>query len=77
MRFELYLTGSLGLTLGKYSLSVELSTAYWRIYKRVDKERGIIMLHLGPLFISLLDDDKTNAWFDKLIEKGAEQNEVN
>jgi len=69
MRFNIMLTGF--LTLEKYSFDMELSLLGWGLSYRRKPEKGLtLMASLGPLHVSIFDNEKQNEWFSKLVEKG-------
>lgn len=69
MRFNLYLSTTLNVTLGRYNYTLEFTSCYWRIYKRIDNVRGIISLQFGPVCFIRMDDEKADKWFESLVEK--------
>lgn len=71
MRFNIMLSGF--LTLEKYSFDFELSLLGWGLSYRRKPEKGLTLIaSLGPLHVSIFDNEKQNEWFSKLVEKGKE-----
>lgn len=73
MKFDLYLSTTLNVTLGRYNYTLEFTSCYWRIYKRIDHERGIVSLQFGPVCFVRMDDEKADKWFESLVVKEEEQ----
>lgn len=67
MKINLYMSTSISLTVGKYTLTLEAGGTFWRLFKKINKERGIAVFQCGPIFISLTDDEKQERWLESLM----------
>jgi len=68
MRFNIMLTTF--LTLEKYSFDMEFSLLGWGLSYRRKPEKGLVLMaSLGPLHVSIFDNEKQNEWFSKLFRE--------
>ena len=72
MKFDLYLSTTINTTIGRYNYNLEFTSCYWCIYKRVDHERGMVVLQFGPVSYVRMDNEKQDKWFEKLVVKARE-----
>lgn len=67
MRFNLHITTSINLTIGKYFIDFDFTPLYWALKYSNKKESGLFILQVGPVNLYVVNDEISSAWLDKLI----------
>lgn len=65
---QVWLNIESGIEFKKYTIELGFYLLQWKLSHRLS-EGGLRTLRLGPLYLSIWDNDKLRAWHDSLIER--------
>jgi hypothetical protein len=65
---QVWLNFESGIELKKYTIEIGFYLMQWKFSIRLT-EGGLKTISLGPLYLSIWDNDKLRAWHDSLIKR--------
>jgi len=66
----------LGVNLKKYTVELELSLFNWAFAFRRREDRGMFVLHVGPVYFSIWDNERAKEWLSSRISEVIIDNDI-